>query len=390
MLSNIFTIYEKEIFKNNLKDFIDLAEFLLYKHNFYFFCEILSKQISNIKKLIPSSNIQEIISVLAFFNVVLIEYSSLMTESEYKQFNKELNKLLKTIDIEVMLDLSRLDLKEIFMLLDNMTRLKYESKDFYSDIFYHFEKLIKENKIPPDYFYMLMDIYCRAQISKPEFIDLLIEKITESISNLKPENFSNFLRILLSLDCSKFEILEKSENYISDNLGKVDDISFANFVFSFCNQEYKKGDFFPKLEEEAFVRLNNMCKNKNYDSIIDILYNFIYSKKTTNFIQNIIKDKLLSEIYKIEKIHSQSVLKIYNIFKELNIKYPITSPFDYFICCNIHEFEEEDLKELNEILLYLNYKESKFHNFFLKCLEIKNPYERIDLANNYIMENMSK
>lgn len=321
-----------------------------------------------------------------------MEYSSLMTDEEFSAFNQELKKLLITIEKEIMLELNKIEIKQIFILLDNLTRLHYESKDFYSDVFIHFENLIKTNQLPADYFYMVLDIYSRTKSNKPEFIDLLIEKIPEAISNMNPENFSNFLRILFSIDSKKVKILTKeTENFIIDNLNKVDDVAFANFVFAFSNKEYQNREIFPKLEEEAFIRLDNMCLRNNYDSIIDILYNFIYSKKTSNFIHNVMKDKLFKDAYNIEKMHAQSALKIFNIFKELGVKYPNCNVFDYFLCVNAHEFDKDDLAELNDILLDLNYKGSKFYeHFFLKCIEIENPYERIDLANKFVMENMSK
>jgi hypothetical protein len=311
-----------------------------------------------------------------------------MTEDEFMEFEFQLKKLLHTVEKEVMLEINKIEIKEFFILLDNITRLRYDSKDFYSDVFDHFEKLIKSEKIPANYFYMLLDVYCRTA-HKPKFIDLLVHKIPQAIPDIKPENFSNFLRILFSIDNKKVQILSEAEGFIMDNLGKVDDVAFANFVFAFCNKEYKKSEIFAKLEEEAFVRFDNMCENNNYDSFIDILYNFIYSKKTTIFIHNIMKEKLLKDSFKIEKIHSQSALKIFNIFKELGVKYPVTSAFDYFLCVNAHEFVEDDLKELNGILVDLNYKGSQFYEqFFLKCLEIKNPYERIDLANRFVKENI--
>lgn len=320
-----------------------------------------------------------------------MEYSSLMSESELTQFNFQLKKLLQTVEKEVMLEINKIELKEFLLLLDNITRLRYDSKDFYSDVFLHFENLINENKIPANYFYMLLDLYCRTHTSKPEFLSLLVAKAKAAIPNIKAENFSNFLRILFSLDSEKTEILFEAESFIAEQLGKVDDVAFANFVFAFCNKEYKKSEIFAKLEEEAFVRLDNMCANNNYDSFIDVFYNFIYSKKTTSFIHNVMRDKLLKEADRIEKIHSQSALKIFNIFKQLGVKYPVASKFDYFLCVNMHEFEEDDIKELYGILIDLNYKGSKFYEFFEKCyLEIKNPYERIDAANRFVMENMSK
>jgi len=340
--------------------------------------------------LIPSASSDDVLSILAYFNLVIMEYSSLMTEVESKEFNIQLQKLLKTVEKEFMYEINKIEIKEILLILDNISRLGYDSKNFYSDVFHHIENMINANKVSPDYFYMVLDIYCRSNIQITKFVDFLIKKSIEAIPNINLENLSNLLRILFSIDQNKIEILDKAENFIIDNLDKINDNTLANFVFAYSNEEYKKIEIFSKFEEETFIRLDTICENKNFDSYIDLLYNFIYSKKSSSFIQNVMKEKLLAQPFKIDKLHSQSVLKLFNIFKALNIKYPITQYFEYFVCCSINQYNEEEMNELEEILIKLNYRGSKFYEeFFIKCKKENDPYSKMDIANNYIMQNIS-
>lgn len=372
-----------------------MIDLFLVKHQYYDIFKVFITQINNIHKLIRSAEAEDMITILNYFNMFMTEYSNILSENERINFETNLQALLSTIGKEILSNINTIEVKSLLHLLNNMTRLNYESKDFYIDIFQAFEKRLLENKIIPDYFYLILDIYCRVGLDRKEFIDLIENKMIVCIftnpDGIKAHNFSNFLRILFSIDKTKIEILPQAQSFILNNLKKFDDYSFANIIFAYSNREYKESsDIYGKLEEELFVRLDKISQANEYDLLVDIFYNIVYSEKGSSFIINILKEKFIKEAGKIEKLHPQSTLKLYTVFGQIKLKYPMTKLYDYFICANISEFEDEELEQFDKILLDINYKDTKLYAIFHSMKNIQNPSERLDIANKFILENINK
>ena len=365
-----------------------MIDIILIKNKYLYINQVLINKILTITKLLPGSHTSDILKILDFYFLLNQEYLPLLNENEIISYQINLQNLLKKVDKEIMLDLNNLEIKDLLYQLDYLIKLNYNSEDFFFDIFHNLETRMKKNLINPNYYYTILDIYFRCNFKKGEFLDFVNSKAIEDINRINISSLSNFMRILFSIDSKKIEILEKSEKIIVENLNNIDDISLSNIIFSYCNRDYPVTPLFSSLEEEIFVRLDKICKEKLYDLLIDVLYNFVYSGKSSKFITDIILNRILVDSRRIENLYNISVYKIFNVFKEKKIKYPMTKNFEYFLCVHIHEMDNSELNEIKNILLEINYQQSRFMKFFEECILLVDQNDKIDLVNKYLKENI--